>query len=170
MGSHLTPKERLQPSLLDRLADDAPTEQRESRDKRVLSIQRLRECVLRDLGWLFNTSNLQAVQELDARVAGSVLNYGMPDLSGCTSSSLDVSVLERMMRQAILDFEPRILPRTLRVNAVVADEQMNRNALTFEIEGELWAQPLPLKLLLTTEIDLESGDVAIKDSSGSAAY
>ena len=35
--AELTPKERLQPSLLDRLTDDEPEQQQESRDKRVLS-------------------------------------------------------------------------------------------------------------------------------------
>jgi len=41
---------------------------------------------------------------------------------------------------------------------------MSRSALTFEIEGELWAQPLPLQLYLKTEIDLESGQVKIEEA------
>jgi type VI secretion system protein ImpF len=39
---------------------------------------------------------------------------------------------------------------------IFADEQkMNHNAMVFDIEAELWAQPLPLRLFLRTEIDLE---------------
>ncbi len=56
--AELTPKERLQPALLDRLTDDEPEKPQESRDKRVLSTNRLRECVLRDLAWLFNASRM----------------------------------------------------------------------------------------------------------------
>ena len=55
----LTPQERLQPSLLDRLTDSAPDTKRESRDRRVLSMRRLRSAVLRDLAWLLNTGHLE---------------------------------------------------------------------------------------------------------------
>ena len=48
----LTSRERLQPSLLDRLSDDDREQVVEPRDKRVLSMRDLRKAVLRDLGWL----------------------------------------------------------------------------------------------------------------------
>ena len=81
--AELTKKERLQPSLLDRLTDDEPDARQESREKRVLSPQRLRECVRRDLTWLFNTTNLDAMVSLAEfpEVSHSVVNYGMPDLA-----------------------------------------------------------------------------------------
>ena len=40
--AELLPQERLQPSLLDRLTDDAPESKEESRDKRVLNLAQLR--------------------------------------------------------------------------------------------------------------------------------
>ena len=70
------------------------------------------------------------------------------------------------MRQAILDFEPRILPDTLRVRSVMEGESMSSNAITFEIEGSLWAQPMPMRMFLHTEVDLDSGHVAVVDQSG----
>src|SRR5690606_8309395 len=60
----LTLQERLQPSLLDRLIDDAPHHRQEPRDDRVLSLDRLREAVQRDLAWLLNTVNLEATEDL----------------------------------------------------------------------------------------------------------
>lgn len=165
--AELTPKERLQPSLLDRLTDEEPDRQEESRDKRVLSMSRLRECVLRDLGWLLNATRMTD-EELEARypfAARSVVNYGLPALAGGTARSLEIADLEQDLRQAILDFEPRILRHSLRVRAELTEERMSHNALTFEIEGNLWAQPLPLQLYLKTEIDLESGQVHIEESS-----
>ena len=46
------------------------------------------------------------------------------------------------------------------------EEERTQNSLIFDIEGELWAQPLPLHLTLRTEVDLECGDFTVsKDSS-----
>ena len=49
--AELTTQDKLQPALLDRLTDDEPDAKVEARDKRVISMRRLRECVLRDLSW-----------------------------------------------------------------------------------------------------------------------
>lgn len=167
--AELTQQERLQPSLLDRLTDDEPDQKEESRDKRVLSLPRLRQGVLRDMAWLLNCGRLESVQNLDEYplVARSVLNYGIPDLSGLTSSGLDLAALERLLLQAIWDFEPRILRDTVKVKLATNTDQMNHNALTFDIEGELWAQPVPLRIYLKTELDLEVGEVLVSESRGS---
>lgn len=164
----LTQKERLQPSLLDRLTDQHPEKQQESREQRVLSIHQLRQSVLRDLSWLFNTVNLNAVQDLGdyPQVGNSVLNYGMPDLAGHTASSVKVHALEQLLRQTILDFEPRLLRNSVRVRLKVSESRMNHNAMTFDIEGELWADPVPLHMYMKTEIDLEIGDVSVTEYSG----
>jgi type VI secretion system protein ImpF len=163
--AELTQKERLQPSLLDRLTDDERDRRQEPRDRRVLSPARLRECVRRDLTWLFNTANLATVQDLDEapHVASSVVNYGMPDMAGHTASGIDVKSLERLLTKAIWDFEPRLIKRSVRVRLIVDADKMNHNAMCFDIEAELWAQPLPLRLFLRTEIDLENGGVAVSD-------
>jgi type VI secretion system protein ImpF len=159
--AELTPRERLQPSLLDRLADDKPAEKVESREQRVLSFSRLRQSVIRDLEWLLNTGCLETAQNLDAYpdVKQSVLNYGMPDLTGTTISNADKTILERLIRQAILSFEPRILKHSLKVRSKATGKH---NTIVFEIEGELWAQPLPERLYLRTILDLELGSVEVK--------
>ncbi|NOS87175.1 MAG: type VI secretion system baseplate subunit TssE [Methylococcaceae bacterium] len=163
--AELTQKERLQPSLLDRLRDDAPEKEQESRDQRVLSLNKLREGVLRDLAWLLNTSMLDSVQSLEdyPLVSHSVLNYGIPDLVGKTLSGVKVTDIQRQIRQAIWDFEPRILRASLQVKVTASENKMSQNAMTFDIEGDLWAQPLPLRLYLRTELDLETGAMDIVD-------
>ncbi|VAW69214.1 Uncharacterized protein ImpF [hydrothermal vent metagenome] len=160
----------MQPSLLDRLTDDEPEKKTEARDRRGLSQAKLRQSVLRDLNWLFNSSNLVTVQDLDdyPEVVNSVLNYGMPDFTGHTISGVDVPEIERLLKQAICDFEPRILRRTIRVRLNVDEQKMSHNAMTFDIEGELWADPVPLHVYLKTELDLEAGDVKVLDYSGAA--
>lgn len=166
--AELTPKERLQPSLLDRLTDDEPEQLQESREQRVLSLNKLRSCVLRDIAWLLNTGKLSAVQDLSAYsyAEHSVINYGIPDLAGTTLSGSDVLEIEQQVKLAIWDFEPRIFKNSVQVNVSVSDEQMNHNAMSFDISGDLWAQPLPLHLYLKTELDLETGNMSILDKGG----
>ena len=162
----LTPQERLQPALLDRLTDEEPTRTQEPLDRRVMSKSRLRQAVLRDLAWLFNASKPTSRFDLAEipHVRRSVINFGLPALSGRPASSLDISDLERAIRQAILDFEPRILPQTLEVRALALPSALDHhNVIGVQIGGELWAQPVPLELLVRTEIDLETGRVEIAD-------
>lgn len=163
--AELATKERLQPSLLDRLTDDDPDHDQESRDKRVLSFKQLKQSVLRDLSWLLNTVAFEAVQDLSdyPQVSDSVLNYGVPDLTGTTVSSINHVKLQRQIKQAILKFEPRILANSLKIEILVNQDQMSHAAICFKIEGDLWAQPLPIRLYIRSDLDLESGEVSIKD-------
>lgn len=164
--AELTQKERLQPSLLDRLTDDSPHEKNESRDSRVLSLQRLRECVLRDLTWLLNTECLEAAVPLaeTPQVQNSVLNFGIPAVAGVTASGVELTKLERQVKNAIIAYEPRILKAKLEVKALFSHELMSRKTLVFEINGELWAQPVPIRMYLRTELDLETGKVSITET------
>ena len=166
--AELTLQERLQPSLLDRLTDHAPTELRESDDKRTLTKQALRQAVLRDLGWLLNA--IAHGPPLDGgrypHAEHSVLNYGLPTLSGQFASSLQRAGMEKELRQAILDFEPRILPHTLEVEIVLDGYALeSHNRVGLEIRGMLWAQPVPMEFLLRSRIDLEEGRFTMEDIS-----
>jgi type VI secretion system protein ImpF len=157
--AELTPKEFLQPWLLDRLQDDNPAEAEEPRDGRIWPVQKLKKSVLRDLEWLLNTGCLSTTQDLSdyPQVKHSVFNYGIQDLTGTTISSVDSATFEDILRQAILDFEPRITPKSLRVRVT----HMEPNNVTFEIEGELWTLRIPERLYLKTRIDLETGNAEI---------
>jgi type VI secretion system protein ImpF len=164
--AELTTQERLQPSLLDRLADDEPAKAEESREKRVISASRLRDCVARDISWLLNCVNLGIDDDLAEypEVARSVVNFGIPDLTGVAVTGIDAKVLQRKIREAILTFEPRLTPNTLRVIVNADLKRMDRQSLTFNIESEMWAQPIPLNLYLKTEVDLETGKFNVSDS------
>jgi type VI secretion system protein ImpF len=159
----LLPKEALQPSLLDRLTDYEPEDKQESRANRVLSMSKLKECVRRDLVWLLNSSNLNSVIKFDEYpdAAKSVVNYGMPDLAGHTASDIDVISLEKRIKEVIQTYEPRILADTLKIDVSVEDSLMNHNTMTMEIAGEMWAIPIPIHLLIKTQVDLETGSVSL---------
>jgi type VI secretion system protein ImpF len=159
-------QDRLQPALLDRLTDDDPSNSNESTDLQFISKQRMREAVLRDLSWLFNATQMDIGGILDdySEVRHSVLNYGLPVLSGQTLSSIDPQVLEAVVRQAIVDHEPRVLSQTLKVEALMSQEQLDHhNQISFRITGQIWAQPVPIELLMQTHMDLETGRVEVKE-------
>jgi type VI secretion system protein ImpF len=160
-------RDRINPSLLDRLTDEAP-ENASARGGASVTISELRRSVLRDLNWLFNTSQILRTEETESwpQVRNSVLNYGLPPLSGLTASGLDVPKLERALRQAILDFEPRILPDSVSVKAKVDQASLDHhNVISLHIEALLWAQPLPIELLLRTQFDLESGQNRVDETT-----
>ena len=166
MAEQLLPQDRLQPALLDRLTDDEPDKKQEPREARVLSKTRMRQSVLRDLAWLFNATQLDAVADLTKlpHVRRSVLNFGLPAMSGKTASSLDVTDLTRAVREAILTFEPRILPASLEIKTLIEAGSLDHyNVIGVEIHGQLWAQPVPLEFLVRTDFDLETGKVRITD-------
>lgn len=161
----LAPLDRLQPCLLDRLTDDQPQANVESRSVRVISLPKFREGVLRDISWLFNTQRHPEDDGIDAfpQVARSVLNFGMRDFHGMFSEQGDVRQIEREITETILFFEPRIIRRTLQVKVFRDEEvgaQRNPHRVFLQISADLWAQPMPEKFFAKTSIDLETGDCA----------
>jgi type VI secretion system protein ImpF len=164
MAEGLTPLDKLQPCLLDRLTDEEPAKREESRHQRIISLQRYRAGVIRDLEWLFN-----AVGHFPDEAAGevnfdyyeeafrSVLNFGIRQLYGRLAP--DVEEIEKQLVDALTVFEPRINRRSLRVKVSI-----ERNVLSIELTGELWVNPLPEKLFIKTELDLESGECRIREA------
>lgn len=165
----LTSRDRLQPALLDRLIDDEPQKTVESRDRRVMSMRQLRKAVLRDLEWLLNSPARSPNDELynHPLVAKSVVNYGIPDLTGMTASTLKGGRLERMVFDAIANFEPRIVRSSLQVAAKGEAEgghaASSPSVYEFAIAGDLCPLPMPEALFLRSEVDLETGRCDLKE-------
>lgn len=164
--AELLVRERLQPSLLDRLVDEDPTSGVENRERRLLSLSRLRECVVRDLGWLLNTVCMAASVDLSPypEVERSVLNYGIPDLTGRVPTGADVAWIEEAIRQAVLNFEPRLLPDTLKVSVRMQRWRADNRVLEFTVQGQLWAQPAPLDVRFRSEIDVDTGAATVVEA------
>ncbi|MET1077922.1 MAG: type VI secretion system baseplate subunit TssE [Pseudomonas sp.] len=160
---------RLMPALLDRLTDHRPLERSEAPHQRVVSKAEYRQSVLRDLSWLFNTINGEATSDYSAAAEArhSVLNFGILALSGRQMANDDWGDVETAIRRAILTFEPRILPDSLRIRMLPMDTRYaTRNQLSLEIKGQLWSEPYPIDLLLSSHIDLETGQIVLHDGAG----
>lgn len=163
----LTSQERLQPALLDRLTDDNRERETEPPEARVINAARLRAGVLRDFRWLLNAVRPREREILPGCVHAkeSVLFFGLPPLTGDTASTLDIVTLRQSIREAVLLFEPRVLPDSLEVEVIGSPGHLEQhNVIGVEIRGRLWAQPVPLEILLRTEVNLESGACEIRES------
>ncbi|MBV8628084.1 MAG: type VI secretion system baseplate subunit TssE [Paraburkholderia sp.] len=168
--TELTARDRLQPSLLDRITDLEPEARHEARERRVLSQRALRESVQRDIGWLLNASGHAAVEDLSGypHVATSVLNFGLPDLAGQHVAGQTAAALEQQIRDALWAFEPRLVRDTVRVAALDGGEAgRHDHVIRFEIEADMWSHPYPERLYLCTELDLEMGEVRVTESGAS---
>ncbi len=153
------PIERLQPCLLDRLTDDEPDKREESRYQRVISHQKYLAGVRRDLEWLFNTEAYLGAEGLEPfqlkdypQAFRSVVNYGTRQLSGMVTP--DMARLEEQLSEAVRSFEPRLAARNLAIRA-----DIEGHLVTFEIEGDVWANPLPEHLHFKSTLDLETGQL-----------
>ncbi len=150
--SKIEPKDQPQPALLDRL----------NRTK-LDSQDAIRKSAIDDLQYLMSATNQGS--EIDAakypHVAKSVVNYGMPVLSGIGITAISAGEIERKVRQAILDFEPRIDAKSLSVKLNPnGTDPMN---LQFEIDCVFMVFPWSLPMLLSTKIDRESGNASISE-------
>ncbi len=157
--------ERLQPSLLDRLTDLEPDEKTEARDARVIDIRRLRDIIRRDLVWLLNSNNQDSLLD-PARypnVVTSVLNYGVRDVAGDTSTSDRTEDIRKAIGRAIAQFEPRIKSGTLEV-ILRESEAGAQSVVAFDIRADMWAQPLPMELYLRSQVDLTTGHLTLEST------
>lgn len=164
---------KFRPSLLDTLlagtrgAGDDTVAQTESifPGIRLYSLDRMSETsfldtMRRDLSWLLNTVRLEDTLNLDGapEVARSVLNFGIPDFSTRTSSSVNVFEAAASMAGAIRTFEPRIDPRSLSVKGERTERDEVTQSLVFHIACNVGQSADPLRAGFTTEIDVETGD------------
>ena len=73
-------------------------------------------------------------------------------------------MLEQAIRVCIARFEPRIDDKTLEVK-ITNDLSTGQRptSLRLVIRGQLWNQPVPLELLLSADVDVDTGQAAVRD-------
>ncbi len=147
----------------------APNQQLEPAERRMLSKARLRECVMRDLTWLFNSLSLEATLDLDPFpcVSTSVLNFGMPSFAGRPISSIDPMQAAEQLRHVVELFEPRLRAVRVRPTQPVHEAKRDTGAvLEFTIDAELWGQPVAQHMQITTRIDTTNGQISVLQTHG----
>lgn len=153
-------RDLVQPSLLDRLTDGGEGVSEDG--GRTFSLSQLRAVILRDVSWLLNATPLGASVDLTAYpdVASGVLNYGVRPLAGQGGGATDSSHFERAIQEALTVFEPRLMGG---VQVRLLPAGSSDTTLVFIIEADLWAEPVPLRLRLRTEVDRDRNTVRIAE-------
>ncbi len=154
----------LLPSVLDRLLDNEPDNQKETLREQGQLLSDLKKSVRRDLENLLNTR--VPFPELPAdlpRLRKSVVNYGVPDFSRATlESKASMEKLRRSIEEAIRLFETRFS----RVSVEIENDANARFSRTikFRIEGELYAQPAPEPVAYSSQLNAVAKEFRVQDS------
>lgn len=158
-------KDVVLPCLLDRLVDRYPHAKKDSERFRYITLDQYRDNVLRDLCWLLNSASHLSVNEIDEDleyVRNSVLTYGISSLMGLEANAANADRIQEEIKNAILTFEPRIIPDTLEVKMIGKQSSESLDSvIVYEIKGELWSLPFKENIYLKTEINFQTGTCSI---------
>jgi type VI secretion system protein ImpF len=148
---------RAVPSVLDRLIDLAPKNQRDVLPTRAESVRELRRAVRRDLDTLLNSHNTFFDLSPDFAEAGqSVLTYGLPDFSEVRNSP---DRLRRAIEAAIRTFEPRLTA----VVATTGERKLTEPLLRLHVDARLVMDPSPEPVSFDIVMPLHTCEYEVKE-------
>ena len=155
----------IQPALLDRLTLDPDNPRRAAEP---ITPDDFKESLRRDLEWIFR-ARCQPDHELLAQkyplLASSAMNYGIPSFRDDTLASLRPQEVVAEFRRAILRFEPRIRPSSLKVriheDSLAAQRTEGGCVLYLMIEGEAMGFPDPLAF--RAKVNVATGECLVGD-------
>jgi type VI secretion system protein ImpF len=155
----------LLPTLFDRLRDEAPSRGSELPSDYTVSPAQMRDIVQRDLAFLLNTTNAEDLidRKRHAEAASSSVNFGVPPLAGSYLSQRKWGDIERIIRRAVHDYEPRLIPETVSVVPLMKEDGAAEacNVLLFEIRALINLQPYPLAFTVQSAVDLETNRMSV---------
>ncbi|PZQ75519.1 MAG: type VI secretion system baseplate subunit TssE [Variovorax paradoxus] len=105
-------------------------------------------------------------RERYADAASSTVNFGVPPLAGSYLSERKWADIERIIRRAITDYEPRLLPDTVIVRPRMKEGASEEyNVLLFEIQAMINLKPYPLEFTVQSSVDLETSRMSVVRST-----
>ncbi len=154
----------VQPSLLDRLTDDAPREPNDRATSREASERAYRRGVQRDVEWLLNTRrSIVPVPAGADELSRSVHEYGVPDTTGLAIGTGDGQKrLTADIRDTLKRFEPRLTNVTVRLTD---SAQISTPQVRFVIEATLLMDPSPEQVVFDTVLEIASGTYEVAEKS-----
>jgi len=125
----------------------------------------LRREVGRDLDSLMNTIAMESSENLDAfdYVRKSVLNFGLPDIAHRSIDENAVENISEEIRRALMHFEPRLVPQTIRV-AKASEFDEAELKVRFIVHADLFCEPLNVPVEFVADLELDSGNVTVSRS------
>ncbi|MBL8793334.1 MAG: type VI secretion system baseplate subunit TssE [Planctomycetia bacterium] len=165
MAKHNAQNRPFLPSVLDRLLDDAPEVSKETPLSRNQVLRELKESVRRDLETLLNTR----IRNLPIHTGGkelkhSLVNYGLPDVSGTSlGSPKEREEFCKVVQATIQQFEPRF--KAAKVQLLTNTEPLDRT-LRFRIDALLHADPAPEPIVFDSVFQPANEHFEVKGSNG----
>ena len=157
----IKPDQPLLPSVLDRLLDDEPDVRREAPRSSHQVLRELKQSVRRDLENLLNTRVrcIPLPPELK-ELKQSLVNYGIPDLTGASlGSPKEREEFRRTIQKVISQNERRL--KKLSVRLVDQPESTDRT-IRFRIDAILQAEPAPEPIQFDSTLRLPTGSFEVK--------
>jgi len=134
---------------------------RRLRPRQVITEQVLRREVARDLDALLNTIALESTVEMtDASYARkSVLNFGLPDISGLTIDTMEIKRIPEEIRTAVVNFEPRLAESSLQIERDLTLDPAELK-VRFLVRADLICYPIQVPVEFVADI-VESGKIVV---------
>lgn len=153
------------PSLLDRLLDLDPQTKSESSAGGNISPRRMRDILKRDITWLLTTIRIEDVEELTtlAHTKSSVLNYGIRDLSGVPEQNIDAVKIQNTIKQALVNFEPRLDPTSIVVSLIPYEQGETRGVAKLQISGQWTNNLYQDQVVIEARVNFDTGSVDLVD-------
>lgn len=131
-----------------------------------IGLREIQGAVARDLERLLN-SRIWWPTPLDAfeEGAASHLTYGIPDLTACSWASVkgDDRTVPKLIEEAIKRFEPRLLPRSVKVTQVER-ESVDDLRVRLRIDAILQVEPYTERISFDTDFDVATGAMQLSGS------
>ena len=137
--ANIDPHQKLMPSILDRLIDPSTAG---TEGQGGYNLGQMMEAVREDLEELLNTrQTLSPVAKSRPKLHGSILGYGMPDLTSLSTATPEQRRhITQILEGTVARFEPRL--RDVRVT-LLNPENEKQPTLRFHIMARLAVEPAP---------------------------
>ncbi len=153
-------RQKLVPSILDRLIDETPREHPSVHADVPMDLARIKASVRRDLEWLLNSKQpLFDPPESLQHLAQSLLTFGLPDFTVASlGSPRDQDALRRAIEAAVRRFEPRLAE----VSVHLEEGREFDRSLRFRIEGMLQTDPEPEPVTFDSVLQMNTRDFVVQ--------
>lgn len=159
-----TKRKAFLPCLLERLLDDEPKKSTEAWDRYHFDAKAMRTMIQRNIIDILNTANIEErlSKHKHKEVAASVMNFGISPLVGGYSTPHNWTLIERIIREALLRFEPRLIPESIMIG-LKGDQKspMCNGIIQFEIRALVKWQPQPFDLCLDARYESETDSASL---------
>jgi type VI secretion system protein ImpF len=134
---------------------------RRLRPRQVITEAVLRQEVSRDLDNLLNSVALESTLDLTdmPHVRTSILNYGLADIANRTIDEAAVEHIPEEIREALINFEPRLAPASVRVTRDMSVDPTELK-VRFIVRADLTCDPVHVPVEFVAEV-IDAGKIVV---------